>query len=234
MQSRRFFKKKAFKPMATKKVDQSQNKEIKKIQKTLKAIEPEVKCRHNIIGQQNFDQAAPKIFTLNGLIKGTNIDNRLGNVVRGRKLEIRLQVFANATMPYDTYARVLVVKEKTTLGSQVSLSQLLGSATPFSFSVRNYQTRDPDRYQIIKDVTKHVGVVSHLAAAATVPLANAPHNQDFMFTINLNTVVNHARGNAGTEADIDTNGYFLVVITDQPTVNSLALRGEFNYHYTDA
>lgn len=222
------------KPLATKKVDQSQDKEIAKIKKTIKAIEPEIKCFHGVYGAVNMDAATPRIFTLNGLVKGTNVNNRLGNKVRAKKLEISFQIYANSALIHDTLVRVMVVKEKTTLGSEIALAQLLGTAAPLTYAVRNYQTRDVSRFQVLRDTVLGIGPVSHPSAVGTVPLPQYPSLRDYKVNIPLNVMIDYARGNTGTFQDIDTNGIFIIFITDVFTVSSIAVRGECNYLFMDA
>lgn len=223
------------KPVSVKKVDQSQDKEIAKIKKTIKAIEPEIKVAHTQVAATLFDSSIPRIFTINGLIKGTGVNNRVGNKVRAKKAELSFQVYANApTLLFDTLVRVMVVKEKTSLGSPLALNQLLGSSTPLTYFLQNYQTRDVSRYTIIKDTVFGIGPVSHASAAATTPLAQYPSIRDYKVTIPLNLVVDHARGNVGDVTDIDTNGLFIVFITDVATVSALTVRGEINYHFMDS
>lgn len=225
----------AKKPIAAKAIDQTQNKEIAKIKKTIKAIEPEIKVAHTTIAATLFDNSLPRIFTLNGLTKGTNVNQRLGNKVRAKKLELSFQVYANApTLLFDTLVRVMVVREKTSLGSLVSLSGLLGSATPLTYFVQNYQTRDTSRYHILKDTVFGIGPVSHATAAGTTPTPQYPSIRDYKVSVPLNLVVDHARGNVGDVTDIDTNGLFIIFITDVATVSALSVRGEYNYMFMDS
>jgi len=218
-------------------VDKRQDLEIKKLKRKVKTAGPETFVRHINQGLISFDQANPKVYCLNGLTKGDNVDNRDGNLVHAKRLEISLQLFANSTvLLFDTLVRVMLVRESTTLGSAISLSQLLASATPLTYALRNYQTRDQKRYKIIKDVTVGIGPVNtsiNGAGVSTVALQGYPSIRDIKWSVPLNASVNHSRGNAGTEADIETNGYFLIFITDVSTVNSVAHRFECNYHFTD-
>lgn len=217
--------------------DQKQDKDLKIIKKKIKAIEPELKCRHFTLGATTFDNGVPIIWTINGLLKGTNVDNRLGNFVRAKSFDINLQVYANTTLQHDTICRVMIVKESTCLGSPISLLQLLGSATPLTYSVRNLQNRDANRFTIIKDKLMPIGVVStsqNGAGVTVVPHSNTTHIKNMHFTIKRNELCNHARGNASTEADIETNAFYLIVFTDVTTVNCLSARAQVNYRYTDA
>lgn len=225
------------KPVATKKVDQEQNKQIVALKKKVKTLEPEVQVKHIAQGIISFDQANPKVYTMNGLAKGDNVDNRAGNMVKAKKLQISMQLFANSgTLLFDTLIRVLLIKESTALGSALSLSQVFGSTTPLSYFVQNHQTRDQKRYTILKDVTVGIGPVNtsvNGAGVSTVALQGYPSIRDIKWSVPLNTNVNHSRGNAGTEADIETNSYSLVFITDVSTLNAVAHRFEANYFFQD-
>lgn len=225
------------KATATKEVDKQQNTEIKKLKKQVKSLQGEKLCKHITQGLISFDQASPKIYTLNGLLKGDDIDKRSGNMVKAKRLEISGQIFANSpTLLFDTLIRIMVVKESSALGSSVSLAQLFGTSTPLTYAIRNMQTRDQERYTILKDIVCGIGPVStsvNGAGVSTVALQGYPSIKDFYFDIPLNVNVNHARGNAGTEADIETNAYFLVFITDVSTVNAVAHRFDCNYEFYD-
>lgn len=228
------------KAVATKKIDQEQDKEIKSLKRKVNEIEKstEEHVRHVQVAQTTFDRAQPFVYCLNGLAQGTGVATRSGNLVKAKRIDVRIQLFANApTLTFDTLVRVMLVREKTTLGSMLSITQFLGVGNPFTYACRNYQNRDQDRYKVIKDVVVGLGPVSTAingTGISTFAHQGYPSIRDLHFDCPLNVNVNHSRSNLGTQADIENYGYFLLFFTDVDTVNAVSHRFDYNYHFTDA
>jgi hypothetical protein len=134
--------------------------------------------------------------------------------------------------------RYLIVRETTTLGSNVTPQQFFAgvTATPAPSTLRNYVTRDDKRYHVLLDS----GILSF--GPETTPLAvagssfntfMAPCNyQKIHHRIPVKFTTDYSRGNAGTVADIDTNGVTLIIITDNTTANYVGYLFNYVWQYS--
>lgn len=161
---------------------------------------------------------APFIQLLNGIAEGADETTRIGDLLRIVGLEMNIHFFNNnATILTPSAVRVLLVQEKTALGSAVAMAQLFNSATPSPWDVRNVTTRDNSRYIIHHDQTFSLGPSVVATANATPPINYSgaiPNELQLNIDKKLNFVTDYSRGNSGTITDIDTNSLYLVILSD--------------------
>lgn len=181
--------------------------------------------------------AVPTVLLLNGMARGTAQSNRIGEKVKFTGLEMGLQFYSTSSMISQWQVRVMLVREKTALGSLASLSGLFGDATPAPHYTRNYATRDAERYSVLWDRSFVISpYASSLNGAGTSNNYNTstPSTKRYMIKKKLNFITNYARGDTGTVTDIETNTFQLIVFTDGSTSNALDMYGTYNLFFRDA
>lgn len=154
------------------------------------------------------------IYTLNSLGQGTTSVTRVGDSVKFQALHLNGYITQHASAT-NTIVRVWLIRFKEPRGSTINLS------TDFwqNVNVLSYiQTQKRDRYAILYDRTFHLqaGGASQVQIEKHVKL-NAHTKYD---------------GNAGTIADIQTNGYFLVALSNEAT-NTPVINACLRLRYTD-
>jgi hypothetical protein len=171
--------------------------------------------------------AVPYVACLNVMGEGSDETQRVGDRGYMKWLKMNLVLLANATLLLPTVVRVMIVKEKTTLGSALAPIQFLqGGGTPVTTSQRNYTTRDHSRYKIYYDESFTVCPPS--SPAATIGNMALPSQMMAMHKqIPLGFMTDYSRGSAGTVADIDTNGLSILIFTDNGVAN--AVFGYYSY-----
>lgn len=165
---------------------------------------------------------APVIFCLNNMTQGTDETNRIGAKVKMIHLEMNLHLYRVSTLSnIPVLVRVMLVREITTLGSLLSLSQLMNSATPPPYDVRNNTTRDAKRFKVLSDKTFVMGPKVNSTASTFHYNGNGPMNKIIKWNKKLNFMTNYIRGNTGTVSDIDTNALHLIIFTDSTVASDL-------------
>lgn len=171
---------------------------------------------------------------LNPLSQGTSESNRIGDKARMRHLTLKVYVGSASALTVPTTVQVLVVREKTTLGSALSPTQYFDSSTPSPTNwQRNVLTRDPDRYVTLYDSGFKVLGLSEFSSAALNKDFSSPSLMQMMCDIPLDFVTDYSRGNAGTVNDIDTNGLNMVVFTSNTTANGVFVNYSYTLDYSD-
>lgn len=171
---------------------------------------------------------------LNPLSQGTSESNRVGDKARMRHLMLKVYFGSASALTTPTSVQVLVVREKTTLGSALSPSQFFDSSTPSPTNwQRNVLTRDPDRFVTLYDSGFRVLGLSEFSNATLNKDFSSPSIMQCLCDIPLDFVTDYSRGNAGTVADIDTNGLNMVVITSNTTANGVFANYAYTLSYSD-
>lgn len=165
--------------------------------------------------------SSPLVVLLNGITEGSDETNRIGDRMKFKWNDIRLQVYATNNLLASGSFRVMVVREKTALGSALAPAQFLQSATPNTTAQRNVTTRDHTRYVVYYDET--FLLFPAVSSAASPINVSGPDEYNIRIQTPLNFITDFSRGNAGTIADIDTNSLYLLVFTDINTASSVNL-----------
>lgn len=190
--------------------NKKQTKAIASLQNQIDKFKPELKYVATGPINVTISNSAPSVSLLNGLTKGTDqTNNRIGDQVRMSFVNLRINLRMDpltiipSTTPAAYSCRILIVKEKTTLGSTISLTQFFNTATPYTYSQRNVSTRDPKRFKTYYDKVFMVGNYGG-------------NKEEINIKINkrLGFKTDYSRNNTGTVSDIDTNGLFLIVLTN--------------------
>lgn len=206
--------------------DKQQDKQISKLKKKVSLITKQIEDKYigNVILNQNIIQTAPYTYCLNVLQQGTSLTTRLGNEVYMKYLRLKMYLYNTANaFSYDNMIRIVIVREVPQLGSAISLNSLFGVANPYPYTLYENQNRDfKHRFKIVYDRTYNLWDNNNLFQR--------------VITINkkLGFTTNYARGNAGTVADIDTNGLHLVVFSQKGTVGVTYITYEYEITFEDA
>jgi len=177
--------------------------------------------------------STPVIESLADLPTGLNeVNNRVGDQCRWVDVDIPIHLRRTssvADIPYNV--RVLLVREYTTLGSNISLNQLFNSLTPSVYDVFNHETRDARRFQVLYDKTISIGPMV-VSTTATQHFNPGPSScVSLRIKRKLNIVTDYSRDVTGTVTDIEKNGFFLIVISDCPTSGDLKASYSFMGKY---
>lgn len=182
----------------------------------------------------NLVNSTPQISALNLLSQGTGESNRIGDKARMRHINLKMYFGSTSSLTVPTTVQVMVVREKTALGSALSPSQFFDSATPSPVAwQRNVLTRDPDRYIVNYDSKFKVLGLSEFSSASLNKDFSTPSICQFECDIPLDFVTDYSRGNAGTVNDIDTNALNLVVFTSNTTANAIFATYSYTLTYSD-
>lgn len=164
----------------------------------------------------------PHVRCLNTVTIGDTELLRQGDKCKFQNLDLSLKLKrVDGAARGPEYVRVLIVKEKTTLGSDLSLSQYFNSATPSVIDRRNIDTRDSARFTTYYDKL-HILGGNVQSTGSTLHINNTVPSQKVINIFKkLNFTTDYSRGTAGTVADIDTNGLFLIMITDSVVASDI-------------
>lgn len=182
--------------------------------------------------------ASPFTLTMNILPTGlTETNQRVGDLIRFNYLDLNLHLFRtlSSLSGASDCVRVLIVREKTALGSALSLNQLFNSATPTPRDTFNVTTRDHHRYEVYYDKTVLIGPNVSSVAASTLSYNQASPMECFLhISIPFHFVTDYSRGTSGSVSDIDTNSLTLVILNDSGTASDLVAYGSFTLKFLDA
>lgn len=201
-------------------------KRVKKVERKVNHITRTIEDKvitYGLTTLTGIQQTVPYTQLLNPLAQGTTDSTRLGKEVTYKMIDLRiyLGIATNAFRAQSVF-RVILVKERPSLGGSLSLNSLLGTNTPQSISVYNFDNRDwKSRFTVYYDQVHRVdGIV---------------FSKSLRIKKKLNFTTNYARGNAGDVTDIDSNSLWLVILTDYPAdLTSLGYKYEYNLFYEDA
>lgn len=182
----------------------------------------------------SLQNASPIVATLNVLSQGTSDTTRIGDKCRMRHLNCKVYLGATSSLTTAALVRVMLVREKTTLGSALSPSQYFDSATPDPGAFqKNVTTRDPSRFITLYDSgCKVISPSQYLAAGPCLNMAT-PNLICMEMDMNLDFVTDYSRANGGTVTDIDTNGLNLIIFTSTSTASAIFAIESHTIDFTD-
>lgn len=220
--------------------DAKQDKDIKHLKKVVKRIMPEVKHITSNVNSGSSslvavsqDWASGFPICLNQLAQGVGNTQRIGDRVRHINLDMLYQINAVAEIG-ACLVRVCIIREYTTLGSNVSWSGVFqGSSNLSVINVRNQDTRNPDRYKVLYDRIHYIGSRSSSTGADFV-YTEGSQSIPARIKLKLNFETDYSRGTSGSVGDIDTNGLFMGVFTNNVTSNALTMLYAFDLSYIDS
>jgi len=178
---------------------------------------------------------APYAFCVNAVAQGTSENTRIGAKIRMKSFEANFLVQNTATAQQDqvlTY-RIMVIRERTTLGSNLAASQIFLDANPIPASMRDHTNRDASRYQFLYDSgVKELGCTSSALAS---PFSNfaRPFTAAHHVRFNCDILSDQSRANNGNVGDIDTNGVSILILTDTTVAGYLVVTGAYLTQFID-
>lgn len=240
----RFNKKKIRLPMATKKIDNAQNKQIIKLSKKVSELKKvgELKQLQNYQSSYSgspttpittaLTHTSPQLFLLNGSIQGDSVVTRDGDKLRMTSMHVSGQIYptsGGATLGYNIPVRIVVFISKKPKGVAPTIS-MAGSASGQSALFYNsgganypstYQQYDTgvnqnmyQNYKILFDKTYRL----RTQIGAYVPSTDATSSVNPYFNFNIRKKLgytsDYSRSNAGTIADIESNALYILFLAD--------------------
>lgn len=134
---------------------------------------------------------------INGVALGTDIDDRIGRQVMLRSVEMKGYVYPTAGTGVDQIHRVLLVYDRQCNGVAPAITDILKAVS--TTAVRNLNNRK--RFKILMDKVFPVSASGE---------ANSIHT--YTFYRKLRHPMEFNAGNAGTVADIQNGGLFVVTL----------------------
>lgn len=164
---------------------------------------------------------------LNGVGRGTDIDEREGREVNMRSVQLRYIVYTNTEAASDQWGRVILVYDRQSNGTAPAITDVL--QTNSITAMRNLENRK--RFKIFMDKTFVINASYQTAAA----LNTASNNHFFEeYYRKLSHPVTFNSGTAGTIADITTGSMYLITMGTAATGTTSSLCGlKSRIRYTD-
>lgn len=134
---------------------------------------------------------------LNGLIQGTDFDERVGRQIQMVRLELQLLDYVTGGTGVDQFHRIMVVRDKQANGVALGVTDVLNAANVTS----GLNLDNRHRFVVMYDET------AYLNASAEPQSARVLHRD-----VNINSLTTYDSGVAGTVADINTNSLYLIVV----------------------
>lgn len=200
-------------------------KKVKNLTKRVRAIErSEPKYVTGSSATTSLVNSTPINVLLNGMQQGDTNILRDGNRVKWNNIEMRILIEGLAAHVFAQPVRFMLVRKIPSKGATITLSNLISDASPDFLDIYNVTSIDfKATYKVYFDKTFVIGPESADYTSAT---GNAPGGLKgkYCLTIRKNLggfVTDYGLGNAGTVADIDTNGLHFIAFTDNATADAI-------------
>lgn len=221
---KRFQKKKL--PMASKKVDQSQNKAIDNLSKKLKSLEGDIEVKHitQTFTATNFAAAtaATQIILVNPVAQGDDYNERIGDKIKMTSFQIKgVIVRQNADLGKQT-ARMILVYDAAPKGAALTFGEVLdlggvaAGLTPYAPYNLDYVG---SRIKILYDkswVLNPQVPDGWVDAAGIITVSGyAPVQKLIKANVPIGRVANYGLGTAGAVASIATGSLYLLFMSTE-------------------
>jgi len=177
----------------------------------------------------------PYVFSVNAVSQGTSENTRIGSKIRMKSFEALIQVQNIATAQQDSTIgyRLMVIREKTCLGSNIAASQVFLDANPTPLSMRDHTNRDASRYQVMYDSGPcYVGCTTS-ALASPFENLSIPQQRAHRIRFKCDVLADMSRANNGNVGDIDTNNVSFLFLSDNTGSGYLYISGAFLTQFFD-
>jgi len=166
------------------------------------------------------------VFTLmNGLVPGSNADQRIGRQVTVRSIEGRFTTYSTISATLIQNVRYMVVLDKQANAATPAYIDIFSASNPIA--LRNISNKK--RFKVLWD--SHLIALTGNGGAAANLTANSMSSQQFYKKIRIQTQYNS--GTAGTVGDITTNAIWFICIGDQASGSGANIVGETRIRYDD-
>jgi hypothetical protein len=153
---------------------------------------------------------------LNGLVQGTDYNNRVGISIKAVSLLCRITIRMSATAAIDSFFRIAIIRDIQANNATVAQATIF-ETTDFNSLVRSDWSQ---RFHFYMDKTYKLS----LAGPSTV---------SYQVSIPLGFHTHYIKGqDAGTIADIATNALFVWFVSSDNT-NQVAANTNFRFFYVD-
>lgn len=162
---------------------------------------------------------AHKALLLNGLSKGTESYNRIGQSIRMTSINYKFTISINASATTPTLLRICIILDRYNNGNDLTTTNVWANGmSTHSQRLNGFQ----QRYKILKDMTVLMDPSNRQAA----------FREGYIKLPKQYGKVQYNSGNAGTYADINVNALHFVAVSNQPT-NGANLSGAIKVSYID-
>jgi len=146
-----------------------------------------------------------EMYTLNGIVRGTDVNQRIGRKVRMTKLELRGSWSTHLLGLYGGYLRMVILYDKQANGTEIGINDAFSvdaCFSPFNINAQN-------RIEIVYD--DYVKPICPIVSSSGDPGIGGPTIQPFDICIDLNHEVTFNAFNNGTYTDIETGTLLLTM-----------------------
>ncbi len=165
---------------------------------------------------------------ISGIDKGTGSEDRIGQIIIGKKMQLRYRLNMTAAGTHDfEYVRIMVLKQKVTFNAKPLPSVLLEALTVESFKDLSFGQRYVILYDRTHVLNRSAGIVGAWNDGASPLFTKSINLRDMKIGFNDTTVV------VSTGAGSSTNQLFLFGLTTAAT-NPATLDLQAQLTYTDA
>lgn len=203
--------------VSKKQADRNLAQEVTKLKKLVKGIAPELKYLDVALTFSNVTDTSGGIVSLNTLAQGDTVNDRTGNKVRYKSLQIDFRldtaVASIGALPLASEAsRFYVIQDNQQVADTVPALTDVFESTSLVFAIR-VNKANQGRFKIVYDSGPilHTMVASQFTAVATLnafPTNGSPHRR-FFKRMDLPVTFN---GTANT--DIQKNGLYAAILTN--------------------
>lgn len=170
--------------------------------------------------------STPQVFALSDIAQGDNYTQRNGNLVQSKYLQFEFSCNQVAgTLPINFKAALVLDRQPN--GTAPTFAQVFDtSVAQLVFSMKNIAAFQ-ERFQILKE---YVGV-------ATSTLGGDASQSVFKGYIDLSKLKQAdqvVRWNGTTATSPNTNGYYLLIVSNTIVANECTFRGAFRYVFNEA
>lgn len=158
-----------------------------------------------------FNTAVGNINLLNGIVQGTDVDERIGRNVLLERLFIRGGIAKSATQTGESILRIIIVLDRQANGGTPAITDILTADSIHSM----YNEDNSERFRILFDEMEPFGSIENTSYPVYLEI---PIEEEATFTTGVGT---------GVAADIKTNSLWMVCFAQQ-TLQTASPDGAIN------
>lgn len=194
---------------------------VSRLQRQVAVLRPELKWVSGTSSLPNVDDAAGGIAYVSGIAQGTNVDNRVGEVVMAKRLDINVKVLSNvaALNTFVTY-RILLILDKDSNGVVPTITAVANAIMLGSQPINLLNRVAAGRFKILRDKYITAGQLQS-GSEANIWKWEVPLNHKMTF-----------RGTNSTQAEAGKNSLYLVCLSDD-TADVVDFASAQQLGYTD-
>lgn len=168
--------------------------------------------------------SSPQYALLNGFVPGTDELTRVGDIGHHISSDIAVKILSTSNLLVPTLVRIIVVREKTALGSLPSVSSMFNSSTPTVDLCYNNATREASRYIYYYDKVHAIYPPNTTNATGGVSgNMSGPSTKLIRISLKKTFKTDYSRNVAGTVSDIDDNTLTLLAFTDNAVASAISI-----------